>query len=288
MDYVLHLLILISIFSILAISLNYMAGFTGIVSVHHASFYGLGAYATAILTSRYGFTFLPSVVAGVAITALFAWLASYPILRLRHDSQILVSIGLSFIVFNLMLNWTDLTDGPLGIKGIHAPTILGFSFFQKPLFLLLVLAALALTYWFFRHLTLSPYGTILKGIRENPTVASVNGHAVTRYQRSVFVMGAVFAALAGSFIATFLTFIEPKLFDLMLSVFILVMVILGGLGNLKGSIAGAAIMILIPELLRFAGFPASIIGELQQMTYGLILMLLMFFRPEGLFGEYKI
>lgn len=288
MDYILHLLIIISMFGILAVSLNYQAGFTGIISVNHASFYGIGAYATAILTTEVGFTFIPSVLAGMALTALFAWLASYPLLRLRHDSLILVSIGLSAIVYNIMLNWADVTGGPLGIKGVKAPTIFGFSFFEKPLFLLLVLVALGLTYLFFNHITRSPYGTILKGIRENPTVASVNGHSVLAYQRSVFVVGALFASVAGALTAAFLTYIEPKLFMLMPSILILVMVILGGLGNLKGSILGAAIMILVPEMLRFAGFPPSIIGELQQITYGLILIVLMFFRPEGLFGEYKI
>ncbi len=288
MDYPLHLLIIITIFGILAVSLNYKAGFAGIISVHHASFYGIGAYATAILTTKYGFTFIPSVLLGMALTALIAWLASYPILRLRHDSLILVSIGFSAILYNLMLNLMDLTGGPLGIKGIRAPSIFGFSFFEKPLFLVLVLIALVITYFFFRHITCSPYGTIIKGIRENPTVAGVNGHAVANYQRSVFVTSAVCASVAGSFMATFLTYIEPKLFDLNASILILVMVILGGMGNLKGSVVGAAIIILIPEFLRFAGFPDSLIGELQQITYGLILIVLMFFRPEGLFGEYKI
>lgn len=289
MDYVLHLLIVISIFSILVISLNYIAGFTGIISLNHALFYGVGAYATAILTKFHGFTFFPSLVAGALIAAVVAWVFSYPLLKLREDAFILVSLGFTIIGYNVFLNWIDLTKGPLGIKGIHAPTLFGISFFEKWRFLALVVFAVILTYLFFKHIVCSPYGTILKSIRENPKVASVNGHPVTRYQRSVFILGSAFAAIAGSFSASFLAFIEPKLFHLMpTSVLILIMVILGGLANLRGSVAGAAILILIPEALRFAGFPNSIIGELQQIVYGAVLMLLMYFRPQGIFGEYKI
>jgi len=288
MDYILHILIIISIFSILTLSLNYIAGFTGILSLSHATFYGIGAYATAILTTQHGFTFLPSVAVGMVLSAIVAWLVSFPILKLKEDSLILVSFGFAIIAYNVMLNWTSLTKGPLGIKGIQAPTILGFSFFQKPFFLALVLVILAITYLIFRKITRSPYGTIIKGIRENPTVTSVNGHAVAKYQRSVFTLGAVFAAVAGSLMATFLAFIEPKPFELLSSVLILIMVILGGFSNLKGSILGAALLILIPEALRFAHFPHSILAEMQQIIYGLILVLLMFFRPQGILGKFKI
>lgn len=288
MEYVLHLAIVVTIFSILAMSLNYVAGYTGILSLSHATFYGIGAYSTAILTTQHGFTFVPSVVVGMVLTAIIAYLASFPILKLKEDSLVLISFGFSIIMFNIMLNWSSLTKGPLGIKGILAPNILGLSFFQKPFFFALVLVAAIFTYFFFRRITSTPYAIIIKGIRENQTVAAVNGHNVLRYQRSVFVVGAIFAALAGSFTATFLAFIEPKLFELMPSLLILIMVILGGMASLKGSVLGALILILVPELLRFIGLPPSILAEVQQMIYGLVLILVMYLRPQGLLGEYKI
>ncbi len=288
MDYFLHLAIVVTIFSILAMSLNYVAGFTGILSLSHATFYGIGAYATAILTTQYGFSFVPSVVIGMVLTAIIAYAASFPILKLKEDSLVLVSFGFSIIMFNVMLNWTSLTKGPLGIKGIMAPEILGVNFFSKPYFFALVLAVAIITYFFFKRITSSPYGIIMKGIRENQTVAAVNGHNVLRYQRSVFVVGAVFAAIAGSFTATFLAFIEPKLFELMPSMLILIMIILGGMASLKGSVLGAFILILVPEALRFLGLPPSILAEVQQMIYGLVLILVMYLRPQGLMGEYKI
>lgn len=288
MDYILHLAIVVTIFSILAMSLNYVAGYTGILSLSHATFYGIGAYTTAILTTQHGFTFLPSVLVGALLTAIIAYLASFPILKLKNDSLVLVSFGFSIIMYNVMLNWSSLTKGPLGIKGILAPNILGLSFFYKPYFFVLVLLVAIFTYFFLRRITSTPYGIIIKGIRENQTVAAVNGHNVLRYQRSVFVVGAMFAALAGCFIATFLSFIEPKLFELMPSVLILIMVILGGMASLKGSLLGALILILLPELLRFIGLPPSILAEVQQMIYGLILILVMYLRPQGILGEYKI
>lgn len=288
MDYILHIAIIASIFSILTISLNYVAGYTGILSLSHATFYGIGAYTTAILTTQHGFSFLPTVGIGMAVAALVAWLASFPILKLKEDALVLVSFGFAIIMFNVMLNWSDLTKGPLGIKGILAPNIFGFNFIAKPHFFALVLTALILTYLIFRKITKTPYGIILKGIRENQTVAAVNGHNVLRYQRSVFVLSAVFAALAGSFIATYLAFIEPKLFELMPSVLLLIMVILGGMGSLKGSVLGAVILILLPEALRFIGLPHQFLAEAQQMIYGLVLVGIMFLRPQGLLGEYKI
>ncbi|MFH0838259.1 MAG: branched-chain amino acid ABC transporter permease [Patescibacteria group bacterium] len=288
MDYVLHLAIVVTIFSILSMSLNYVAGYTGILSLSHATFYGIGAYSTAVLTTQYGFSFVPSVMVGMVLTGVIAYLASFPILKLKEDSLVLVSFGFSIIMFNVMLNWTDLTKGPLGIKGIMAPEIFGLNFFSKPLFFALVLLVALITYFFFRRITRSPYGIIIKGIRENQTVVAVNGHNVLRYQRSVFVVGAIFAAIAGSFTATFLTFIEPKLFELMPSVLILIMVILGGMASLKGSVLGALILILVPEALRFLGLPPSILAEVQQMIYGLVLILVMYLRPQGLLGEYKI
>lgn len=288
MDYILHLAIIISIHSILAISLNYIAGYTGILSLSHATFYGVGAYTTAILTTQYGLSFLPTVSIGIVVTGLVAWLASFPILKMKEDSLVLVSFGFAIIAYNVMLNWSSLTKGPLGIKGIQAPNIFGLSFFHKPLFLALVVVMAVITYLFFRHITRTPYGTIIKGVRENTTVASVDGHNYRRYQRSVFVFGALFASVAGSLMATYLMFIEPKLFDLMPSVLILIMVILGGMGSLKGSVLGAIILILVPELLRFIGLPHQYLAESQQMIYGLVLVLIMFLRPQGLLGEYKI
>lgn len=288
MDYVLHLAIVVAIFSILSMSLNYVAGYTGILSLSHATFYGVGAYATAILTTQHGFSFVASVVAGMLAAGMLAYLASFPILRLKDDSLVLVSFGFSIIMFHVMLNWNGLTRGPLGIKGIKAPEILGLSFFNKPLFFALVLAIVFITYYVLRRITNSPYGIIMKGIRENKTVAAVNGHNVSSYQRSVFTVGAVFAGLAGSFMATFLTFIEPKLFELMPSVLILIMVILGGMASLRGSVLGALMLILLPELLRFIGLPDAYLAEVQQMLYGLALILVMYLRPQGILGEYKI
>lgn len=288
MDYILHLAILVTIFSILAMSLNYVAGFSGILSLSHATFYGIGAYATAILTTQNGFSFVPSLLVGLCVTAFVSYLVSFPILKMKEDSLVLVSFGFSIIMYNVMLNWTHLTQGPLGIKGVMAPVILGVSFFDKPLFLGLLILIAVLTYFFFKRITCSPYGIIIKGIRENQMVASVNGHSVLRYQRSVFVIGAIFAALAGSFMATFLTFIEPKLFDLMPSVIILIMVILGGMASLRGSVLGALILILLPEVLRFIGLPDTYLAEVQQMIYGLVLILVMYLRPQGILGEYRI
>ncbi|QQR83267.1 branched-chain amino acid ABC transporter permease [Candidatus Peregrinibacteria bacterium] len=284
MDFILQVLIIIGIHSILTMSLNYVAGFTGLMSINHAAFYGMGAYATAILSTQYDWNFFLTIPVGIVIAGIVAWLVSFPMLKMKEDSFVLVSLGFAIIMFNIMQNWTDLTKGPLGIKGVQAPMLGDFSFFAKPLFLVLVIVAAALTYWFLNRILKTPYGTILKGARENETVARVNGHNVVSYQRSAFVVGAIFAAIAGAFIASFISFVNPKAFELIISVYLLIMIILGGMASLPGSILGAFIMLTSLEVLRFAGVSA----EWQQILYGFILIVIMFFRPQGILGKYKI
>lgn len=288
MDYILHIAIFVCIYAILSMSLNYIAGYTGILSVCHASFFGIGAYAFAILVRDYQVSFLLAFPAALLITGILAYLTSFPVLRLKGDSLMLISFGFALIYYNLMLNLSSVTNGALGIKGIPAFTVNGLDFSQKIPFFLLCLLLVIITFLILRKITRSPYGTIIKGIRENDTVMENMAHPTQGYKRSVFVVGAVFAALAGTLLAPYLTYIEPSLFTLHVSVLILIMTILGGFGNVAGSIAGAAVLIIFPELLRFLGLPSTIMAETQQILYGLLLFVLMFLRPQGLFGNYQL
>jgi len=288
MDFVLNLLIVVSMASIMAVSLNYIVGYAGIVSIAHASFAGIGAYAVAILSKDFGWNFFLAVFVAFLITALVAWLISFPVLKLKGDSLMLVTFGFAIIIFNVMLNWRDLTGGALGIKGVPVPEFFGIDFANKFNFLLLCLFFLVVTILVFWLIVKSPYGTVIRGIRENPVVMESAGYNTKQYQRSVFVLGSAFAVFYGALFATHISFIEPGSFDLLASVFILVMIILGGLGNIYGSVLGAVIIVVFPELLRFLGLPSSIMAETQQILYGLLLVVLMYLRPQGLIGNYKV
>ena len=134
----------------------------------------------------------------------------------------------------------------------------------------------------------SSFGRILKAIREDEKAIQVFGYRTSFYKSIIFVISAMMAAVAGSLFASYITFIDPSTFTLHESIFILAIVILGGLANLKGSIWGALFLILLPEVLRFVGFPGDIAAQMRQVVYGVILIILMLYRPQGLVGEYKL
>ncbi len=288
MEYLVHLGILFSIFAILALSLQLVVGYTGLLSVTHAAFYGIGAYVTALLITSLGVNFFLALVAGVIITAFVALLVGFVLSKFRGDYYALGSLGFNVIVFSIFLNWQDLTRGPLGIPGIDRPDILGFQFSENIVFLVLSLVFLALSYWLSKWVTDSSFGRVLKAIREDEEAVSVFGYRTLFFKLAIFVFSAGIAAIAGALYATYITFIDPSSFTINESIFILAIIILGGLGSLRGAIIGALVLILLPEALRFVGFPSDIAAQMRQVIYGLILVGLMLYRPQGLVGEYKL
>lgn len=288
MEYVINLAILFLIYAMLGLSLNLVVGYTGLLSTAHAAFYGIGAYAAAILVSTHNVNFFLALLAGMCASALAAFLIGVVLSRFAGDYYALVSLGFNVIVYSVLLNWQGLTRGPLGIPGISRPALLGLGFSSNASFLVLTFVFLAATYLVSRFIAGSSFGRVLKAVREDEGAIQVFGYDTVRYKLAVFVISAAMAAAAGSLFASYITFIDPSSFTVMESVFILAVIILGGLSNLKGSILGAAIMVILPEALRFAGFPASMAAELRQAVYGLCLIFLMLFRPQGILGEYRL
>jgi branched-chain amino acid transport system permease protein len=287
MAYINHLAILFSIYAILGASLNLIVGYTGLLSVTHAAFYGIGAYVTAILLTTIGMNFFLSLIIGVLITALISFLVGIVLSKFRDDYYALGSLGFNVIVFSVLLNWQGLTRGPLGIPGISKPSLFGYNITSGLPFLILSLVLLALVYAASRFITRSSFGRVLKAIREDEEAIKVFGYNTLYYKLAIFVIGAGMAAIAGSLIASYISFIDPISFTLAESIFILAIIILGGLSNLRGSIFGALFLVLLPELLRFVGMPGDIAAQMRELIYGLILVFLMLYRPQGLLGEYK-
>ena len=288
MEYLIHLAILAAIYAILALSLNLVVGYTGILSVTHAAFFGLGAYATAILTTRYELNFFVSLIAGIAITAVVALFIGRVLSKFRGDFVALGSVGFNMIVWSIFLNWQELTRGPLGIPGIGRPELFGFSFGDNLSFLVLAAVFAVLVYAVTRFIESSSFGRALKAIREDEEALQVFGYRVLHYKLAVFTIGAGMAAVAGSLFASYITFIDPSTFTLNESIFLLSVIILGGLASNKGAVIGAVVLILLPEALRFVGFPADIAAQTRQAVYGIMLIVLMLYRPQGLVGEYKL
>lgn len=288
MEYFIHIAILIAIYGILGLSLNLIVGYTGLLSVTQAAFYGIGAYVTAILLTTTGLNFLLALIIGIIITAVCSLLIGLVLSKFRDDYYALGSFGFNVIIYSIFLNWQSLTRGPLGIPGIPRPSLFGFTFSENIWFLVLSVVFLILIYSICRFITNSSFGRVLKAIREDEQAISVFGYRTLWYKLAIFVIGASMAAVAGALFASYISFIDPSSFSLTESIFILAVIILGGLASNKGAVVGAICLILLPEILRFVGFPSDIAAQMRQVTYGLILILLMLYRPQGLVGEYRL
>ncbi len=288
MEYLIHIAILISIYAILGLSLNLVVGFTGLLSITQAAFYGIGAYVTAILLTSTGMNFFVAMFISMIITGVLSLAIGFVLSKFNDDYYALGSFGFNVIIYSIFLNWQSLTRGPLGIPGIPRPSLFGFTFSENIWFLLLSIACVAIVYFICHYITRSSFGRVLKAIREDDEAIGVFGYRTLWYKLAIFVISAVMAAVAGSLFASYITFIDPSSFTLTESIFILAIVILGGMANNRGAVIGATCLILLPEILRFVGFPDDIAAQMRQVTYGVILILLMLYRPQGLLGEYRL
>jgi branched-chain amino acid transport system permease protein len=232
--------------------------------------------------------FFLAMLIGMIITGIVALAIGFVLSKFKDDYYALGSFGFNVIIYSIFLNWQSLTQGPLGIPGIPRPTLFGFTFSENAWFLLLSVVCVAIIYFICHYITRSSFGRVLKAVREDDEVIAVFGYRTLWYKLAIFVISAVMAAVAGSLFASYITFIDPSSFTLMESIFILAIIILGGLANNKGAVIGAACLILLPEILRFVGFPDEIAAQMRQVVYGVILILLMLYRPQGLVGEYRL
>ncbi len=286
MDYIIHLAIIISIYSILATSLNLLVGNTGLLSVTHAAFFGIGAYTLAILTKNLGMGFTESMMIGAVITGLFAYFISKLLSRLNNDYYALGSFGVNIIVVAIFMNWDSLTGGPMGIFGIAKPTIGGYTIQDNLVYLAFSVFVAIVTILICRYVSYSNVGRVLTAIRDDETAVSSFGYKVANYKNFVFVLTASIAAIAGALYASYISFIDPSSFSLNESMTILSIILLGGLASIRGSIAGTVLIILLPELLRFVGLPDSVAAQLRVAIYGLGLILITYYKSSGLFGKY--
>ena len=288
MEYLIHLAILVGIYAILAMTLNLVVGYTGLLSVTHAAFSGIGAYAVALLMTLAHWNFFPALLVGIGIALIASFFIGYVLSGLGGDYYVLGTVGFNFIIYSIFLNWQDLTRGPLGIPGIPRPEFFGFSFSSNLAFLFFVVLWCALVWYVCRWITHSSFGRALKGIREDEVALQVFGYKTINYKLVVFMISAGLASIAGALFAVYISFIDPSTFTIDESIFILAIIILGGLANLRGSVLGALFLVLLPEFLRFVGFPTDIAAQMRLFTYGALLVVLMMYRPQGLVGEYKL
>ena len=287
MEYLIHILIITGIYIILTLSLNLIVGFTGLAALGHIAFAAIGAYTSSLLALNFGISPWIGLLLGAILASILGLIVGYPSLRLKGDYLALATFGLVIIVYSVAKNWVSLTRGPMGLPGIPQFSIFGYEIANVWSNLVLVSIFVAVTYIVIRNITNSPFGRVLKGIREDEIATLAMGKNINKYKLIVFVVGAFFAGIAGSLYAHYITFIDPSSFTVMESIVVLLMVVFGGMASLKGSFVGASILIIFPELLRFLGMPNSVAAPLRQMIYGLLLIILMILRPQGLMGRFR-
>lgn len=287
MQFIFHILVVSGIYIILTTSLNLLVGYTGLAAFGHAAFSAIGAYTSSLLALKLGLSPWLGLLFGGCIAALLSVVIGFPSLCLKGDYFALATFGFGLIVYAIAMNWGSVTGGSLGLTGIPNFSIWGLSLHLPSSYLFLVIIVVLITVFIIHRIVNSPFGRILRSIREDEIASEAIGKDVSRYKILVFVIGAFFAGIAGSLYAHYITFIDPSSFTVMESIIVLLMVIFGGMGSIKGSIAGAIILIAFPEFLRLLGMPGSIAAPMRQMIYGLLLIVLMMWRPQGLMGTYR-
>ena len=247
----------------------------------------MGAYASALLALNLGASPWLGLPAGAFTAAVLGVIIGIPSVRLKGDYLAIATFGFGVITYSVAKNWVSLTRGPMGLPGIPQFSVFGVQLSHIWQYLVLVWLFVCLTIIVMSRIVNSPFGRILKGIREDEIATMAMGKNVHAHKITVFVIGAFFAGIAGSLYAHYITFIDPSSFTAMESIMILLMVVFGGMGSLTGSLLGAVILVLFPEALRFLGMPSSIAAPLRQMIYGLLLVVLMLKRPQGIIGKYR-
>jgi len=262
-------------------TLDLSAGFGGMISLAHAGFYGTGAYTAALLSINFQLHFLLILPIAMIFSGLLALVVSSIALRTIDDYFIICTLGIQVIVYSLMNNWISLTKGPLGIPDIPPAVIFGFEFNNKLSFVLLTLLLTGIVFYFIHNITRSPFGRILTALSEDEIYTKSLGKKVYFSKVASFTIGAMFAAIPGILYAHYISYIDPTSFTIDESIFILSIVIIGGMRNLWGSAIAATALVILPELLRFIGMPSNIAANMRQIIYGLALVLIMFKYSRG-------
>lgn len=286
MEYLLHIGIMLNIYVMLVLSANLTIGMANLLSMCQAAFYGIGAYIGTFFLMQFNLPFVVVALAVMLFTGAFSLLVSYASVRLKGDYFVIATMGFQMIVYTILYNWTDVTRGPYGIPGIPGIKLFGaieLSGVYAYLVLSLVLALLVV--FFCYRLVKSPFGRVLNAIRADEVTVQSLGRNTSAFKSWAFFISASIAGLAGIIYASYVSYIDPTSFTIDESIFILSALFIGGIGNTKGPILGALFVVLLPELLRFVGLPDSVAANLRQIIYGLALILVMYFRPQGLWGK---
>lgn len=279
-------LTLLSFYTILVISANLTVGMANLLTLCQAAFCGVGAYLSAFLLMHWNLPFLVVALAVMLVTGLSSLFVSLASIRLKGDYFVLATLAFQIIVYQILYNWTPVTGGPYGTGGFERIKLFGaVSLDSSWAFAVFALLMAFVSVLFVAALHRSPFGRLLQAIRTDDKAVEALGYDVSRLKTRVFFLSAAISGLAGLLYAAYHQYVEPTAFSTSESLTIITALFLGGIGRWRGSVFGALIIVLLPEILRAIGVDAGMADSLKQIVYGLLLIGILFVRPQGLMGE---
>jgi branched-chain amino acid transport system permease protein len=280
-DYLFHLIIMAVIWSILATSLNLVLGYTGLLSLAHGAFFGLGAYTSALLVTKCGWNFWATIPPSMLVAAAGGILIGILTLRLEGHYFAVSTMSFGIVVSLVLEKWDDLTEGPRGISSIPAPTPIGPLTFEtdteKYYVALAILVICLIFVWRMLH---SPIGRALEAIRQNELLASCLGVNLIYYKLLAFSFSAAMAGLAGVMYSTYITYLNPVDAGLWNGFYAVMYIVIGGMGTFWGPLVGTVFLVTVPEILR-------VFQDYRLLLLGVLLILTITFLPEGIVGGLK-
>ena len=278
MSYILHILIMICIYLILSLSLNLLVGYTGLLSLCHAAFYGIGAYTSGILTTKFGVNPWLCMLVGGLLASVVAVAVGAPSLKLKGHYLAMATLAFGIIINIVFREEVEWTGGPDGMINIPRLRLWGWSINSTTDFYYLVWMIVAGAFLFTANILQSPAGRALRAIHTSEPAAGAMGINVSHYKIIVFVYSAALASLAGSLYAHYMNFINPSSFDLFFSIKLIIMIALGGMHSIWGAVIGTILIAFLSlEWLHF-------LEEFEILVYGAILLMVTIFLPNGLVG----
>lgn len=286
--FLLYLAIMTGIFTIVALSLNFQVGITGLSNFGQAAFFLIGAYTSALMYMA-GIPFIFGVLTGMVIAALFALIIALPTSNLREDYWAIVSIAAAESLRLFINNEKWLAEGPFGLRGIPRPLSSLFGDYYTLFYLVFVLLCVVVTYFLLERLTKSPLGRVLRGIRETEVLMSALGKHVFRFKIIAMIIGGMVAAVGGSLYAHYITFISPEHFAPTVTFLLWTMMIVGGRGNALGVVVGAVVITVLNTSTRFVKdwllLPTDLVAALRTLVIGALTIIFVVVRPQGLLPE---
>lgn len=287
--YTLAIFTMIGFYALVCIGLTMLTGYAGQISLGHAAFYGIGAYTSAYLTATHGLSPWLAIIVGALISALVALLIGIPTFKLKGYYLALATLGFGIIVYTAFKELTSITGGSNGFFGIPPISLFGFEFITEQSYFYLIWVFVFLALIFARNIIHSRIGRGLRSIEGSEVAADAVGVNLMKYKLQIFVTSAIFTSIAGSLLAHYVSFINPDLFTANTSIYLLIMVIIGGLSNIWGAIIGAATYVLLGELLKHYVplILPNVGGEFEIVFFGLLLVLTLIYMPNGLVPQFE-